>query len=1252
MPLKRSLSFTGWICLLFVCSCWESSQNETNVSVHPQTVHQGEVLVLSIKSPNNLFLPNSTTAVLAPGDGLKTGCPDVKSPRAMQISLKVAADAPLGPRILSLNADGILVEKEVTVVPASAGEQGADDEDGPGSPGESASISVSPTLVHRGEHVAFAVTGQGTHFSADTTVSFGPDSGIAVGDVEVQSSEALTFDAEVSMAAAPGTQMLYISGPSGQKVEILSMEIEISALVTCYVDNYEQNNSIDFAVPVDFPSSIAASICEGDHDYFKVNIQEGVTVDFFVQFSHADGDLDIELLTLQGELLASSATQTDNELITFTVPEDASGERVLHVFGNGDAVNNYTFDVDVSGAYECVDDGFEPNDYLAAASEVSFPDAFDAVICSNDDDYFIFTAPGGVTLDIIANFSHSAGDLNLALLSESEEVLASSVTEDDGERLQYTTGDAGNFVVRVYAENGDENAYFLTVGEWDPDTETDTDTDSDTETETETVPPPVCPDIRFSVEPPSLSIGRYTARLTLSSEDSRSEWISQEAAVSLPDEPENVFLEGCTVTTPDRISCNITVGLFAEPQDIRVDVTAEGESPVCGVLTVTGDGIAEASAPSTSLPELNRYTGDIDAAGGDRSDFFHIHPDAQDPWVFHAVSSDRDAMDPILRLIQGNGNEWLFYTDDETPLGIDSRTLYYFLEPADYYVEVGPKFSDTVGDFAFYTYRLTHGRTLYETAAYNDMPESAQMITSSLPVVVHGVIDGATDADVYRVVTDRPTAVDIAARRLAPWDDSLVDAMVVVYDAEYNPIDKNDTWYEVPICADPRVFLENAGTYYIEVAPVGKELSDDGEMHTGFYALNIRDAVVINEIDNRADAEEPFVELLGPPSTDLAGFRLALYDGNGNPQGDANGIALDGTFTDSAGYAVVSNLAATALGETIAPAPGPGAVVLLKDGQGADAVQFGVLGSGAFLGEERPTAVGAGRSIGRGAGIDTNNNDLDFILMGNPTPGAPNDRTFTSPVPLFGEADGCRNFKKDGTETDVDCGGSVCGACVDGARCVESTDCRSGLCESGICAYQETCSDLVQNQDESDVDCGGTSCEACPNGAHCAANTDCQSAYCETGICETLETCDDSILNQDETDVDCGGVCPGCPDNGVCLVDDDCDSINCVGGHCVRLAGSITITSDWGNGYCADMYVTNTSLYDVTDWSASIDTVAFAPYITWNMSLEGDESPYTAVPTEPWNHFVGAGETIPAGGWCVSYTGSNYQPGILWVKGE
>ena len=53
--------------------------------------------------------------------------------------------------------------------------------------------------------------------------------------------------------------------------------------------------------------------------------------------------------------------------------------------------------------------------------------------------------------------------------------------------------------------------------------------------------------------------------------------------------------------------------------------------------------------------------------------------------------------------------------------------------------------------------------------------------------------------------------------------------------------------------------------------------------------------------------------------------------------------------------------------------------------------------------EIRPAVAGKHRSIGRAAGVDTGDNWLDFELMADPTPGAPNDRTSKAAVELYGE---------------------------------------------------------------------------------------------------------------------------------------------------------------------------------------------------------------------------------------------------------
>lgn len=63
------------------------------------------------------------------------------------------------------------------------------------------------------------------------------------------------------------------------------------------------------------------------------------------------------------------------------------------------------------------------------------------------------------------------------------------------------------------------------------------------------------------------------------------------------------------------------------------------------------------------------------------------------------------------------------------------------------------------------------------------------------------------------------------------------------------------------------------------------------------------------------------------------------------------------------------------------------------------------------------------------------------------------------------------------------------------------TPCPGGTCRDGRCR-SATCGDGVKNGTETDVDCGG-SCTRCAGGNTCASRADCHSARCETGRCQT-----------------------------------------------------------------------------------------------------------------------------------------------------
>ncbi len=126
----------------------------------------------------------------------------------------------------------------------------------------------------------------------------------------------------------------------------------------------------------------------------------------------------------------------------------------------------------------------------------------------------------------------------------------------------------------------------------------------------------------------------------------------------------------------------------------------------------------------------------------------------------------------------------------------------------------------------------------------------------------------------------------------------------------------------------------------------------------------------------------------------------------------------------------------------------------------------------------------------------------------------------------------CVQFKSDTTN---------CGKC--GKICDQGQSCIAGTCAA------PTCADATRNGTETDVDCGGL-CSPCANGKSCTAKSDCLSSVCTAAVCR-VPTCTDGVRNGSETGLDCGGSCSPCPNGiGNCKVSSDCTSGLCAAGAC------------------------------------------------------------------------------------------------------
>ena len=102
------------------------------------------------------------------------------------------------------------------------------------------------------------------------------------------------------------------------------------------------------------------------------------------------------------------------------------------------------------------------------------------------------------------------------------------------------------------------------------------------------------------------------------------------------------------------------------------------------------------------------------------------------------------------------------------------------------------------------------------------------------------------------------------------------------------------------------------------------------------------------------------------------------------------------------------------------------------------------------------------------------------------------------------DANQCADQQQDGLETDTDCGGGACAPCALGKSCLVSPDCASEACDAlKLVCIGDSCADHRKDGFETDVDCGGGSCGGCTAGQTCGSNFDCVAGH----FCNSSKVC-------------------------------------------------------------------------------------------------------------------------------------------------
>ncbi|MBM79509.1 MAG: hypothetical protein CMJ78_02810 [Planctomycetaceae bacterium] len=277
----------------------------------------------------------------------------------------------------------------------------------------------------------------------------------------------------------PGFFLIEVFGFAGDSNEY---NLTINApTATLGADRFEDNDDLANAtqlgvvggnIEIDHVSIEAP----GDGDFYQFTIAQDARPADFVEilFEHSVGDLDMTLLSLNGEFIAGAGSTTDNErLELFQGAALPAGSYVLNVFGFAGATAPYS----IRGHAPSIlgPDRFEPNSTINQATPIgtiSGDFLFEDLTIHADeagnplDDFYSFTTTAdgrsGDFVDVL--FSHAEGNLDVQLLAENGTLISESMSSTDNETLEFFERDAlpaGNYFLRVFGVGGSTAAYTI-----------------------------------------------------------------------------------------------------------------------------------------------------------------------------------------------------------------------------------------------------------------------------------------------------------------------------------------------------------------------------------------------------------------------------------------------------------------------------------------------------------------------------------------------------------------------------------------------------------------------------------------------------------------------------------------------------------------------------------------------------------------------------------------------------------------------
>ena len=302
--------------------------------------------------------------------------------------------------------------------------------------------------VQAGELLDIRFVYFGAHGNLDASL-FGPD-----GDELARGANAAHVETILHFATEPGDYVLRVwlvedlAGPG----LFYDVDLNVGVPPGDCDDRFEPDNTSADATAITATLYEDFAVCLGDPDHFSFDARAGDEVTVWIDFPHAEGDVDLHLFDADGVELAAATSADDDELLVATIPADgAYVARVSQVDDDGGLTGNvYNLSLDGLSQLGCVPDGWEPNDTPEAANPIPNGDWLDQTICPGEDDWYQLQLSALQLLEVnLGSWHYFEGNADVFLLDADLTVVASSEATFGNERFLHTVAASGTYYLRV-----------------------------------------------------------------------------------------------------------------------------------------------------------------------------------------------------------------------------------------------------------------------------------------------------------------------------------------------------------------------------------------------------------------------------------------------------------------------------------------------------------------------------------------------------------------------------------------------------------------------------------------------------------------------------------------------------------------------------------------------------------------------------------------------------------------------------------